>query len=70
MATEHSFVVSSYCYNCIQICQLNHNNQFEPLERCSGHVEKDCGDQGETLNTCEYNEYNLETQVSLAHRMK
>ena len=25
--------------------------QFEPLKNCSGNVEEDCGDKGETSNT-------------------
>ena len=43
--------------------------QFEPLKKCSGHVEEDCVDKGETSNAGEYNECNLETQLSLANRM-
>ena len=42
--------------------------QFKPLKKCSGHVE-DCGDKGETSNTGEYNECNLENQLLLADRM-
>ena len=43
--------------------------QFEPLKKCSGRVEEDCGDKGKTSNTGEYNECYLETQLSLADRM-
>ena len=43
--------------------------QFKPLKKCSGNAEEDCGDKGETSNLGEYNERNLETQLSLADRM-
>ena len=43
--------------------------QYEPLKKCSGNVEEDCGDKGDTSNTGEYNERNLETQLSPADRM-
>ena len=43
--------------------------QFEYLKKCSGHVEEDCRDKGETSNTGEYNECNLETLLLLADRM-
>ena len=43
--------------------------QLEPLKKCPGHAEEDCGDKGETSNTGEYNECNLETQLLLAYRM-
>ena len=43
--------------------------KFEPLKKCSGSAEEDCGDKGETLNSGENNERNLETQLSLADRM-
>ena len=40
--------------------------QFEPLKKCSEHVEEDCGDNKKTSNTGKYNECYLETQLSLA----
>ena len=43
--------------------------QFEPLKKCSGNTEEDCRDKGEVSNPDEYNERNLETQLSLADRM-
>ena len=43
--------------------------QFDPLQKCSVHVEEDCGGKGETSNTGEYNECNLETRLSLADWM-
>ena len=43
--------------------------QFEPLKKCSGNVEEDCGDKGETSKTGEYNECNLKNQLSLTDRI-
>ena len=39
------------------------------MKKCFGNIEEDCRNKGETSNTGEYNECNLETQLSLADRM-
>ena len=43
--------------------------QFERLKKCSRNAEEDWGNKGEASNPGEYNERNLETQLSLADRM-
>ena len=43
--------------------------QFEPLKKCPGNAKEDCGDKGEASYAGEYNERNLENQLSLADRM-
>ena len=43
--------------------------QFEPLKNCSRNAKEDSGNKGEASNPGEYNERNLETQLSLADRM-
>ena len=40
--------------------------QSKPLKKCPKNAEGDCRDKGETSNLGEYNECNLETQLSLA----
>ena len=46
MAIVHSFVVFSCYYTNMSVRPY----QFEPLKKCPGHVEEDCGDTGETSN--------------------
>ena len=43
--------------------------QFEPLKKCPGNAKEDCGDKGKASYAGEYNERNLENQLSLADRM-
>ena len=43
--------------------------QFEPLKNCSRNAKEDSGNKGEASNPGEYNERNLETQLSLSDRM-
>ena len=58
-----------YIFIDICSCQLKHTS-LNHLEKCSGNVEEDCGDEREILNAVEYNDCNLEIQLWLADTMK